>query len=101
MTNQESDVLKEIIVHVHRKRFFYVPKAIVNYYSIKDTDGIRCVLKEKSNNAKMKNAENIDGGILINTNTKREWEIPYVTCEMYDIKDKDYLCLLIEEIIHS
>ena len=99
MTNQESDVLKEMIVQVHGERYFSVPQAIVNYYSIREGDGIRCVLKEKSNNAKMENAEKIDRGILINTHTKREWGIPAVTCEMYDIKDKDYLRLLIEEII--
>ena len=99
MTNQESDVLKEMIVQVHDKIYFYVPQAIVNYYSIGDNDGIRCVLKEKSNNAKMENAEKIDRGILINTHTNREWWIPDVTCKMYDIEDNDYLRLLIEEII--
>ena len=102
MTNQESDVLKEIVVKVDDEGVFFVSKAIVNYYSIRDRDGIRCVLKEKSNNAKMENAEKIDRGILIETESHpNRWRIDMITREMYDIKDKDYLRLLIGEIIRS
>lgn len=102
MTNQESDVLKEIVVKVEDKGVFFVSKAIVNYYSIRAGDGIRCVLKEKSNNAKMENAEKIDRGILIETERyPNRWRIDMITREMYDIKDKDYLRLLIGEIIRS
>ena len=102
MTNHESDVLKEIVVKVDDKGFFSVSRVIVNYYSIRAGYGIRCVLKEKSNNAKMENAEKIDREILFETKGfPNRWWIDLVTREMYDIKDKDYLRLLIGEIIHS
>lgn len=66
MSNQEEDVLKEIIVLLKKPPFpkndrysvaFRVPQAITKHHSINQDNGIRCVLVEKSNNAKMKNAE--------------------------------------------
>ena len=111
MSNQEDDALKEIIVCLYKSPYgksprlaFTVPRAIVNYYQIENDDGLRCVLKEKSNNAKMEKTEKIDKEILIDVTSpsgSTEWDIPWATSHVYDLKIGNYLRLLINEVIHN
>ena len=112
MSNKEvENVVKEIIVQVSELYVYsivgkstfmgvVVPQAIANYYSIKSRDGIICMLKEKSDNAKMKNAEKINKEILIDVlDSPRSWEVPHEIRELYDIREGEYLRLLIKEKI--
>lgn len=60
------------------------------------------MLKEKSDDVKMKNAEKIDKEILIDVDKtdSTTWIIPRTTLALYDIKYGDTLRLLIKERIH-
>ncbi len=108
MSNQEENTLEEIFVRVKKTQTnkgdegaFDIPNAIINHYSIKSGDGIICVLKEKIDKS-MKNAEKIDKEILIDVGgPSPRGIIPVATYNLYDIKDLDYVRLLIRKVIHE
>jgi hypothetical protein len=107
MSNQEEDALKEIFVRVRGSdgdKSFDIPTAIINHYSIVAGDGIICMLKEKMDE-NMKNAETVEKEILIDSGSNSYgrpfgW-IPEATCNLYDINNQDYVCLLIRKVIHK
>jgi hypothetical protein len=105
MLNQEAEVFKKIIVKakndgVESSMEAYVQKALVKHYRIVPHDGIRCVLEKKSKDIKnLKNAEKINQEILLDVGLYNNLVISSITCELYDIKSGDYLCLSIQEII--
>jgi len=111
MSDNQEGALKEIYVQLFAN-VFYVPRAILNHYSIKPGDGLICVLKEISDHTR-RNVKKIDKEILVDIDPtdpmdRRDSIGGKAVISSGDIHLRDsqfnggplYALLLIKEVIH-